>query len=217
MVGLVDSLGARGWVLRERNADDRRSYALRLTPAGRTALRRLGRELDLSEQQLTAGLGDDEVSRLRAHLQRLLDGDPALQVTSMADRVGYLIGHAHRRTRERAQRALRDVDLHPRNFGLLSVIGRDGPCSQSHLAAVLGVSDPAILPALDALEARGLLTRERNAEDRRVSDVRLTEQGGALLDVAQVQADAMQADIVDRLGSKANDDLCVLLARIVGD
>jgi len=40
MVGLVDSLGTRGWVVRERKLDDRRSYALRLTGVGRTALRR---------------------------------------------------------------------------------------------------------------------------------------------------------------------------------
>ncbi|GAA4345411.1 MarR family winged helix-turn-helix transcriptional regulator [Angustibacter luteus] len=215
MVGLVDSLGARGWVVRERKVEDRRSYALRLTGAGRAALRRATRDLDRSERRLTADLSEDEVARLRRHLSVLLGDDPALQVTALAERVGYLVRHAHRRSRERAQAALRQFDLHPRNFGLLSVVGRDEPCSQSHLAAVLGVSDPAVLPALEALETRGLLTRERNADDRRISDVRLTAEGRELLDGAQAQADAMQADIVQRLGVEANDDLRGLLARIV--
>ena len=215
MVGLVDALGARGWVVRERKLDDRRSYALRLTSPGRTALRRATRDLDRSDLRLTADLSEDEVARLREHLIVLLAGDPALQVTALADRVGYLIRHAHRRSRERAQQALREFDLHPRNFGLLSVVGRDEPCSQSHLATVLGVSDPAILPALEAMETRGLLTRVRNADDRRISDVRLTAQGRQVLTGAQAQADLMQADIEDRLGTKANDDLRDLLARIV--
>lgn len=217
IVGLVDSLASRGWVVRERNAADRRSYALRLTETGRKELPRLDRDLDRSELQLTSRLSEAEAARLRAHLRVLLDGDAALRVTALADRVGYLIGHAHGRTRERAQRALRELDLHPREFGLLSVIGRDEPCSQSHLAAALGVSDPAILPMLDSLEARGLLTRERNLTDRRLSDVRLTEQGHSLLLASQAQADEVQADIVGRLGKPANDDLCALLARIIGD
>src|SRR4051794_18147662 len=127
IVGLVDALVARGWVVRERNAADRRSYALRLTETGREALPRLDLDLDRSEAQLIAGLNEPEVTRLRKHLRQLLDGDPALQVTSLADRVGYLIGHAHGRAREQAQQALRGFDLHPRDFGLLSVLARDEP------------------------------------------------------------------------------------------
>src|SRR4051794_8990160 len=134
IVGLVDSLVARGWVVRERNAADRRSYALGLTDAGRQALPRLEADLARSEEQLTAALDEAETSRLRAHLEVLLEGDPALQVTSLAGRVGYLITHAHGRVREQAQQLLREFHLHPRDFALLSAVARDEPCSQSHLA-----------------------------------------------------------------------------------
>ena len=216
MVRLVDSLEEKGWVTRERNTDDRRSYALRLTTLGRTKLRRVGLDLDASDEQLTAGLDADEVARLNAHLRTLLDGDPALQVGGLAGRTAYLVTHAHQRTRVKAQRDLAEFDLHPRDFGLLATIGRDEPCSQSHLAATLGVSDPAILPALDALEARGLLTRERNADDRRLADVRLTPQGEAMLGAALKHAAALQADIVNRLGAKDHADLRALLSRIIG-
>jgi DNA-binding MarR family transcriptional regulator len=215
IVGLVDSLVARGWVVRERNAADRRSYALRLTDVGRQELPRLDRDLDRSDAELTAGLTQDEVARLREHLRLLLADDPALRVTGLAERVSYLIGHAHGRVREHAQRALRQFHLHPRDFALLSVAARDEPCSQSHLATALGVSDPAILPMLESMEARGLLTRERNAADRRLRDVRLTAKGRSLFEVAQSQAAALQADIVGRLGRRANGDLCALLSRIV--
>jgi DNA-binding MarR family transcriptional regulator len=216
MVGLVDSLEARGWLARQRNPQDRRANALVLTAAGRATLDRLAEDLDGSEQRLTADLSAAEVARLRAHLRALLQQDPVLEVGTLADRIGYLIAHAHRVSRELAEQELQPLDLHPRHFGLLAVVGRDEPCSQSHLAAVLGVSDPAILPGLDALEARGLLTRERNAADRRFADVRLTDDGRRVLDQAQKQADSMQAQLVEVLGQKANDDLCELLSRVIG-
>jgi DNA-binding MarR family transcriptional regulator len=46
MVKLVDHLEARGWVVRERNPKDRRSYALRLTDVGTKALTGLRQHLD---------------------------------------------------------------------------------------------------------------------------------------------------------------------------
>jgi DNA-binding MarR family transcriptional regulator len=216
MVGLVDALESHGWVTRERKADDRRSYALRLTADGTTALSRLNRDLDISDQRLTEALTPVEIERLRQHLRALLAGDPALDVGPLAGRVGYLVTHAHERTRERARLQLAEIELYPRDFGLLATIWQDEPCSQSHLAEVLGVSDPAILPALDALEGRGLLTRERSTEDRRVSDVRLTSLGRSTLKGADQRAAAIQADLVGRIGVGADDDLRELLTRIVG-
>jgi DNA-binding MarR family transcriptional regulator len=216
MVRLVDGLEDKGWVTRERNVADRRSYALRLTTVGRAKLRRFTVDLDESDRQLTSGLTPDEVARLNAHLQALLTGDPALQVSGLAGRTSYLLTHAHARAREQAQKLMAEFDLHPRDFGLLATIGRDEPCSQNHLATTLGVSDPAILPALDVLESRGLLTRERNAEDRRLTDVRLTTTGHELLAGAHKHAAALQADIVKRLGAKDHADLRHLLARIIG-
>ena len=216
MVRLVDALEARSWVTRERKTEDRRAYALMLTDAGRAALHRFSRDLDSSDKELTAGLTPDEISWLNDHLRTLLAGDPALQVSAMADRTAYLITHAHQRTRERAQQHLAELDLHPRDFGLLAVIGRDEPCTQSHIAGLLGVSDPAILPALDGLEGRGLLTRGRNVSDRRLSDVRLTPEGRAVFGLAQKQASTLQAELVERLGPKDHEVLRGLLSRIVG-
>jgi DNA-binding MarR family transcriptional regulator len=215
MVRLVDDLEERAWVTRERKADDRRTYALRLTTIGRVALRRLTLDLDASDTQLTTALTPVEVERLNQHLRLLLGDDPVLRVPSLAGRTGYLLTHAHLRARERAQLQLAELDLHPRDFGLLTIIGRDGPCTQSHIASTLGVSDPAILPALDALEARGLLTRERNVEDRRLSDVRLTATGLAILTGAEKQAAALQSAAEQTLGATDHEDLRQLLLRII--
>jgi MarR family transcriptional regulator, transcriptional regulator for hemolysin len=49
--------------------------------------------------------------------------------------------------------------------------------SQSHLAARLDIEAPTLVRHLDRLEADGLLERRRDAQDRRVVRVRLTDAG----------------------------------------
>jgi DNA-binding MarR family transcriptional regulator len=215
IVKLIDKLEGRGWVVRERNADDRRSYRLRLTPDGMTALADLTADLDHGEAQITRALSAAERERLNRHLRTLLDGDPALGVTTLANRSGYLIVHAHRLLRERAELMLSDIPLHPRDFGLLTALGREQPCSQNHLAAALQVTPPVVLMFVDELGARGLVTRARNAQDRRSYDVSLTPQGHEVLRIAQRSARRLQAQLVDQLGADADVELRELLARVI--
>jgi DNA-binding MarR family transcriptional regulator len=72
VVPIIDELEALSFVQRERNLDDRRSYALRLTPEGERTRAEARRRLEL----LPAGVfGDDAASgapELRALLRRLL-------------------------------------------------------------------------------------------------------------------------------------------------
>ncbi len=99
IVKLVDGLETKGWVVRDRNPDDRRSYALRITPAGESASARLNQDLDKAEAELTANLSGPEVERLKRRLRGLLVDNPSLAVTSLVDRTGYLITHAHHQLR----------------------------------------------------------------------------------------------------------------------
>jgi DNA-binding MarR family transcriptional regulator len=68
MVGLVDSLEAAGWLQRHRNAEDRRAFSLRLTPAGHVIV---GEVNDLIPQ-LDAELGDGLEPSQRRELVALL-------------------------------------------------------------------------------------------------------------------------------------------------
>jgi len=215
VVRLVDTLEAKGWVIRERSRLDRRQYAVSITTAGRTALHDFEADLDEGEAALTADLTVAEVDRLRGHLRTLLTGDAVLEVSSLVDRTGYLIAHAHRSLRRRAETALAELSLHPRDFGLLSIVARDQPCSQNHVAAALGVSPPAALVFVEELEQRGLLTRSRSAVDRRVYDVRLTDRGRAALIKATRTASEIQQEIAEALGPDADEDLRHLLTKLL--
>lgn len=211
---VVDDLEGKGWVVRGRNPDDRRSHALAVTPAGAAAFVAFDRDLARGDEALTRTLSDAEVRRLHDHLTTLLDGDPAAAVEPLNARVSYLIARAHRGVRHDAERAFAPLGVHPRHFGVLSVVAADSPCTQSHLAARLGVSPPAALAMVDELEDRGLLDRRRRADDRRANDLTLTPAGKDLLAAAgQAAADAQQA-IVRRLGAAADADLRRLLAAV---
>lgn len=215
MVKLIDSLEQKSWVVRERNPTDRRSYALRLTPAGRSALEELQQELDRADVQLIAGLSAHEVGRLKEQLRRLAVDAPAVELASLSDHVGHLIACAHRAMRAQAEATLRPLGLHPRDFGVLMLLGRHEPCSQRFVASRLGISSPAVLGFLDELAGAGLVRRTRNREDRRSYDLKLTAKGRRTLGAAAELTAEMQADTVLRLGTAGDAELRSLLSKLV--
>jgi DNA-binding MarR family transcriptional regulator len=215
VVKLVDGLEATGWVARERNLDDRRSYALRLTEAGAAALRRFQAELDRADGDFTDCLTPAETARLKQLLRQLLEGDPSLAIPALSNRVGYLVARAHRSMLARAERALAPLELHPRDFGVLSLVGRDQPCSQRHLAWRLGVSPPAVIGFLDSLASDNLIRRTRKRGDRRSYDITLTSVGDERLTQAREAAGGLQDDVVRLLGRAGDEELRTLLRKVV--
>ncbi|MFL5263866.1 MAG: MarR family winged helix-turn-helix transcriptional regulator [Anaeromyxobacteraceae bacterium] len=73
LVALVDDLEARGLVERRDDADDRRSYALHLTPRGREALEEIGRVARAHGDALCAALTEPERAQLAALLGRIAE------------------------------------------------------------------------------------------------------------------------------------------------
>jgi DNA-binding MarR family transcriptional regulator len=215
IVKLVDVLELKGWVRRERSAADRRSYALAITADGKRARAKLDADLDRGEADLMRSLTRDEADELRTLLTKVLDGDQALLAGSLVDRIGYLIPHAHRRMRELAEGMLGPLGLHPRDFGALSALSETHPCSQNALAARMGITPPAALSLVDELEARGLVTRERNAADRRFYDLKLSPDGRDVLAQARKLAVKAQAGIVELLGRDGDARLRELLAKVI--
>jgi DNA-binding MarR family transcriptional regulator len=215
MVKLVDNLERNGWVIRGRNSRDRRSYALEVTQSGREVLLELNDELDHAEALLTAALSAAERERLFGYLRALIDDDELSNIESLAQRSGYLITEAHRRMRDRAVEELRPLGVEPRDFGVLSTLQREQPCSQQHMAGQLGVSPPAILMFVDGLEGAGLVSRSRKSGDRRAYDLTLTNAGRDCLAKADEAAKRVQSEVVEKLGVRGDRDLRELLTRIV--
>lgn len=77
---------------------------------------------------------------------------------------------------------------HDLTFGqlrLLFTLGQSGPVSIGQLADMLGVADATASEFVDRVERRGLAIRIHRADDRRVVDCRLSDEGARLL--AEIQ------------------------------
>ena len=72
IVELIDELEAKGIVARRRNPADRRSYALSLTPRGRTAQKRAAKVFDAAADEFFEPLKAAERQAIQDMLRRMI-------------------------------------------------------------------------------------------------------------------------------------------------
>ena len=101
------------------------------------------------------------------------------------------------------------MGLSGRQYSVLAVLSSDAPPSQQDLAGLCGLLPAQIVPVIDEMERRGLVTRQRSETDRRRSVVNLTDKGREAL----AEADALGRRLVDELEPKAVDVIVRTLSR----
>ena len=94
--------------------------------------------------------------------------------------VNYQLIQLMKEHRQRAEEALSELGLHVSQELFLFVLWREEGLSQSELAARLRVELPTLTKAVQRMERAGLLIRQADEQDSRVSRVYLTEKGRAL-------------------------------------
>jgi len=99
----------------------------------------------------------------------------------VAARLRLAIVRTARRLRQEAYQAEAGADLSPTLTAALSTIERDGPLSPSELAERESVRRPTATRIVASLEARGLVERTADPQDRRASLISTTSDGRALL------------------------------------
>ena len=104
--------------------------------------------------------------------------------------------------------------MSPGLFGMLVVIEANPGLKQSQLARAAHLDRSSLVPALDKLEARGLVTRRASEHDRRVNGLWLTEQGSALLKKLKQRVARHEQRLARGLSRSEREQLVALLARI---
>lgn len=99
------------------------------------------------------------------------------------------------------------------HFHLLSMLDRHGAMTMSQIADLLDVSVSNATGLIDRIEERGLVERFRQQEDRRVVQVRPTEQGTNLLREVELFKD----DIMQRILGRLDDASLAGVARAISD
>jgi MarR family transcriptional regulator, 2-MHQ and catechol-resistance regulon repressor len=100
-------------------------------------------------------------------------------------------------------------------FGLMSMLSRNGPTCSSEAAERLKVSRPQMSAIADRLEARGLVSREQDHGDRRSVVLKLTDPGEELLQSALDATEERVKELLSPIGDKELETMTVALRRLV--
>ena len=128
--------------------------------------------------------------------------------------VAFLLAQVGARAAQQFAQALVPLQLTPSDAGIIRLLSHSPGISQQDLARRLDMHASRLVAVIDALEERGLVVREANAQDRRIYSLRLTDAGGemmrALGDVARAHNDA----ICSGLDTAERAELAGILQRI---
>ena len=112
------------------------------------------------------------------------------------------------------------INLDGPRASALSVVVFGGPVPVGRLAEIEQVTAPAITKTVSALEADGLVERQRSEADRRVVLVRATPAGRALLERGRAARVRLVADLMSGLGDRDRQTLARaagIIATLLGD
>jgi DNA-binding MarR family transcriptional regulator len=110
---------------------------------------------------------------------------------------------------------LAPLELSSRAYFVLDGIDRDIPPSQQDLARLLSIDPNTMVTVIDELEQLGLVTRSRNAGDRRRYDLHLTPAGTAVLTRAHSALDVTERQFFAPLSAEQLQDLHALLQALL--
>jgi DNA-binding MarR family transcriptional regulator len=104
--------------------------------------------------------------------------------------ISYLFAQIGRAHRSCAEESLNEVGLHVGQEICLMYLFEENALTQSQLAEKMGVQPPTVHKMLSRMESSGLVDRQTDAHDSRVSRIHLTDKGRTLqTDIARTWVD----------------------------
>ena len=106
--------------------------------------------------------------------------------------------------------------LSPSQYDLLAPLAGGDVLGLRELARAAGVSAPTATRMLDGLQARGLVTRERSADDRRAVRLGLTPEGADAVAAARERMVARRRALFEQLDPGERRAAAKVLAQLAG-
>ncbi len=119
-----------------------------------------------------------------------------------------------RQLRETSQDTLAPWDITPAQYRALRVLRRHGEMRLSALSDRLHIAARSTTEVIDALEARDLVGRQPDPQDRRATLVDLTEHGTSVLDAIRAARGTESERAFDRLTPADRADLARILRQL---
>ncbi len=132
----------------------------------------------------------------------------------LAEQVGHLLRRAHQRHTAIFQEGIGDTQLTPTQFAALVKINDLGQVSQNELGRLTAMDPATIQGVIQRLEARKLILRESDAQDRRRAILSLTPAGQTLIADAIVRAKAITEATLAPLSAEEREQFLALLKKL---
>ncbi len=113
-----------------------------------------------------------------------------------------------------ARAATAQWDVTPSQARALRVVGRHGALRPSELSEHLGIAPRSATEVIDDLEAKGLVARRPDPNDRRATLVALTERGAELGEQMRGARGAEAERLFDQLSSADRRELARILKQL---
>lgn len=129
--------------------------------------------------------------------------------------LGFLMRRGYQLLLPRAEAVFAGRELTLAQWIALKIIGEGEATTPSRIAGLLGHSSGATTRMLDQLEERGLLTRVRQSDDRRVVNLALTDEGRKAVREMVPGMAALWDDVLQDLSEQEVDTLLTLMGCVV--
>jgi DNA-binding MarR family transcriptional regulator len=106
-------------------------------------------------------------------------------------------------------------DLTPVQYAALTTIRTHPGIDQATLAGLIAYDRTTITGVVDRLAQKGLLVRQTNSKDRRVRELRITDEGGQILGSIEPAVEAAQRIMLRGLTADEADEFLRLLRKAI--
>jgi DNA-binding MarR family transcriptional regulator len=129
---------------------------------------------------------------------------------------GYLLARLGEAARRRFQAALAPEGLHPRHFGVMTVVASHPGLTQQQLHEKTAIDASSMVAVVDELEAQGLAERRPYPGDRRARTIFLTPLGEQTLERVRAVTGELQRELLGALSAEERRTLVNLLRKLAG-
>ena len=133
----------------------------------------------------------------------------------LEESLGYLVNRLARLMAQQLAEELRPAGIGIGQWAVLIWLWERDGMSQAELSRVVAIEPPTMVRTIDRMVRDGLVTRERDPRDARISRILLTDRGRSLRDELVPKAAAVNAANLQRLTRPEGETLRRLLAKLL--
>lgn len=150
-------------------------------------------------------------------MKKLQNHDESCSRQAGRSSAAFLIAQVGAHAASQFAERLAKLKLAPRHAGMLRILSSTPAITQQTLAGTLGMVPSRLVALVDDMEARGLIERRENADDRRRYALHLTEKGRSTLEkIGHVSREHSQA-LLASISEDEQRQLATLLQRIADE